>query len=97
MILGALAKGYVADKIVDFLKRIGVEAGLINLGGNVLTFGQASHNPDGYWRIGIQDPQKPRGENALVLKNTERIGCHLWYLRKNPNREWKDLSSYFES
>lgn len=69
--LGALAKGYVADKIVDFLKRIGVEAGLINLGGNVLTFGQAPHNPDGYWRIGIQDPQKPRGENALVLKIRE--------------------------
>ncbi|WP_024408476.1 FAD:protein FMN transferase [Streptococcus suis] len=66
--LGALAKGYVADKIVDFLKRIGVEAGLINLGGNVLTFGQAPHNADGYWRIGIQDPQKLRGENALVLK-----------------------------
>ncbi|MCK4029254.1 FAD:protein FMN transferase [Streptococcus iners] len=66
--LGALAKGYVADRIVDFLKRIGVEAGLINLGGNVLTFGQAPHNPDGCWRIGIQDPQKARGENALVLK-----------------------------
>ncbi|CYU41852.1 FAD:protein FMN transferase [Streptococcus suis] len=66
--LGALAKGYVADKIVDFLKRIGVAAGLINLGGNVLTFGQAPHNPDGCWRIGIQDPQKKRGENALVLK-----------------------------
>ncbi len=66
--LGALAKGYVADKIVDFLKRIGVEAGLINLGGNILTFGQAPHNPDGCWRIGIQDPQKTRGENALVLK-----------------------------
>ncbi|HFI0036677.1 TPA: FAD:protein FMN transferase [Streptococcus suis] len=65
--LGALAKGYVADKIIDFLKRIGVEAGLINLGGNVLTFGQAPHNPDGCWRIGIQDPQKTRGENALVL------------------------------
>lgn len=66
--LGALAKGYVADRIVDFLKRIGVEVGLINLGGNVLMFGQAPHNPDGCWRIGIQDPQKTRGENALVLK-----------------------------
>ncbi|BDD39087.1 FAD:protein FMN transferase [Streptococcus ruminantium] len=66
--LGALAKGYVADRIVEFLKRMDVVAGLINLGGNVLTFGQAPHNPDGYWRIGIQDPQKVRGENALVLK-----------------------------
>ncbi|MFX3845522.1 FAD:protein FMN transferase, partial [Streptococcus suis] len=66
--LGAMSKGYVAYKIVDFLKRTGVEDGLINLGGNVLTLGQDPHNADGYWRIGIQDHQKPRGENALVLK-----------------------------
>lgn len=39
--LGALAKGYIADKIVEHLKRMGVTAGLINLGGNVLSFGQA--------------------------------------------------------
>ncbi len=66
--LGALAKGYVADRIVEFLQRMGVGAGLINLGGNVRTFGQAAHNPDGFWRIGIQDPQKSRGENSLILK-----------------------------
>lgn len=66
--LGALAKGYVADRIIDFLKRMGVGTGLINLGGNVMTFGQAPHNLDGFWRIGIQDPQKAQGEDALVLK-----------------------------
>lgn len=66
--LGALAKGYVADRIVDFLKNMGVSAGLINLGGNVKTFGQALHHPDGLWRIGIQDPRKERGQNVLVLK-----------------------------
>lgn len=66
--LGALAKGYIADKIVDFLKKIGVQQGLINLGGNVLTFGQASQNEDNLWRIGIQHPRLPRGNNIAVLK-----------------------------
>lgn len=66
--LGALAKGYVADRIVEFLERMGVTAGLINLGGNVKTFGQAPHNPDGNWLIGIQDPGKERGQNILVLQ-----------------------------
>ncbi|HEL2057147.1 TPA: FAD:protein FMN transferase [Streptococcus suis] len=66
--LGALAKGYIADKIVAFLKGMGAQAGLINLGGNVLTFGQPPHQVDGLWRIGIQHPKLPRGNNALVLK-----------------------------
>ncbi|HFI0234819.1 TPA: FAD:protein FMN transferase [Streptococcus suis] len=66
--LGALAKGYIADKIVAFLKGMGAQAGLINLGGNVLTFGQPPHQADGLWRIGIQHPKLPRGNNALVLK-----------------------------
>lgn len=65
--LGALAKGYIADRIVDYLQRAGVSQGLINLGGNVLTFGEASHNEDGLWRIGIQDPTKERGNNLAVL------------------------------
>ncbi|MFC3932808.1 FAD:protein FMN transferase [Streptococcus dentapri] len=65
--LGALAKGYIADRIVAFLKSAQVISGLINLGGNVLTFGPALHNPDLRWRIGIQDPRKPRGHNLSIL------------------------------
>ncbi|TCD46214.1 FAD:protein FMN transferase [Streptococcus sp. X16XC17] len=69
--LGALAKGYIADRVVDFLKRVGIQQGLINLGGNVLTFGKASHNEDGLWRIGIQNPTMPRGNNIAVIKTGE--------------------------
>lgn len=66
--LGALAKGYIADRIVEHLERVGVSRGLINLGGNVLTFGPASHNVDGLWQIGIQHPKLPRGNNVAILK-----------------------------
>ncbi|WP_252145188.1 FAD:protein FMN transferase [Yokenella regensburgei] len=50
--LGAIAKGYIADRVRDFLRRSGVEEGLINLGGNVLTLG----SPVGEWGIGLKKP-----------------------------------------
>lgn len=66
--LGALAKGFIADKIMEHLKRMGVEAALINLGGNVLAMGRAPHHEDGLWRIGIQHPKLPRGNNVAIVK-----------------------------
>ncbi|OWA35578.1 thiamine biosynthesis protein ApbE [Saccharibacillus sp. O16] len=65
--LGALAKGYFADRIVEGFKRQHAEAGFIDLGGNVLTFGENPASEDGLWRVGIQNPQLPRGNYALVL------------------------------
>lgn len=50
--LGAIAKGYIADRVRDFLQRQGVEQGLINLGGNVQTLG----SPEGGWSIGLKKP-----------------------------------------
>ena len=34
--LGAVAKGYIADKIKEYLIEQGVDSAIINLGGNVL-------------------------------------------------------------
>ena len=52
--LGALVKGYAADRLSAYLKKEGVTSGLINLGGNVLAIGP---KPDGSaWKIGIQKP-----------------------------------------
>lgn len=66
--LGALAKGYFADKLLEYFISQGVQAALIDLGGNVLTYGEAHQREDGYWRIGIQHPMKPRGKFVLALK-----------------------------
>ena len=64
--LGALAKGYIADKLKDFLVEQGVQSGMINLGGNILTIGE---NPTYQrpWRIGIQNPILDRGEHVAVI------------------------------
>lgn len=61
--LGAIAKGYITDRIADFLKARGVESGYLNFGGNVLTIGS---KPDGSdWNIGIQDPLGKRDQNIV--------------------------------
>ncbi|MGM0174910.1 FAD:protein FMN transferase [Enterococcus sp. DIV0800] len=65
--LGALAKGYIADLLVAELQQVGATAGLVNLGGNVLTFGISNHQ-DGLWRIGIRDPNGTESDLARVLK-----------------------------
>lgn len=66
--LGALAKGFIADLIINDFKSMNVSAGLINLGGNVLTYGAAPKHLDGYWRIGIQHPFLSRGNYIATLK-----------------------------
>ena len=64
--LGALAKGYIADKLKEFLVEQGVQSGIIDLGGNILTIGEnpTFHRP---WRIGIQNPVLGRGEHVAVI------------------------------
>lgn len=58
--LGAVAKGYIADKAAEYLKEQGVTRAILNLGGNVVALGS---KPDGReWSIGIQDPEKENGK-----------------------------------
>lgn len=62
--LGGIAKGYAADKIVKVLREHDVPRANINLGGNVLAYGD---RPDGTpWRVGIQDPARADEQNAFA-------------------------------
>lgn len=63
--LGGIAKGYIADRVKDFLAASGSRGGIIDLGGNILVFGD---KPDGSdFRIGIQDPFGGRGSSIGVV------------------------------
>ncbi|GIN72370.1 FAD:protein FMN transferase [Bacillus sp. J14TS2] len=66
--LGALAKGFIADLLIHDLESMNVQAGLINLGGNVMTYGNSPKHEDGYWRVGIQHPSLSRGHYIAILK-----------------------------
>ena len=68
--LGAIAKGYIADKIKEFLISEGIESAVIDLGGNVLCIGT---RPDGEaFRVGIQKPFADRNETVATAGIRDR-------------------------
>lgn len=62
--LGAVAKGYIADKIKEYLISEGVNSALIYLGGNVLCIGEKE---TGAFKIGIEKPFDTDSNPAAVV------------------------------
>ena len=55
--LGAVAKGYTGDAVMEIMRKHHISSAIINLGGNVQTLGS---KPDGSaWTVGITDPYAP--------------------------------------
>ena len=53
--LGGIAKGYVADRLMEYFVRSGVTSAYVNLGGNVKVYG---YKQDGTpWHVGVRDPK----------------------------------------
>lgn len=65
--LGAIAKGYIADIVKDFLYQHGIRHALVNLGGNVQTLGGPQTGPCKHWAIGLQKPFTGRGELIGII------------------------------
>lgn len=65
--LGALAKGYIADKVMAYLVKAGASSAMVNLGGNLLVHGSNPNRDNHLWYVGIQHPDKPRGNHATIL------------------------------
>jgi thiamine biosynthesis lipoprotein len=65
--LGAIAKGYFADKVMELFKENGAVSAMVDMGGNVLVFGE-SPSEGGDWKVGIQNPFLPRGNAAALVK-----------------------------
>ena len=66
--LGGIAKGYIADRIKEYLESRGVKHAILSFGGNIVAIGK---KPDGSdWKVGIQDIDKPTGEHMLVSRNS---------------------------
>lgn len=64
--LGGIAKGYIANKIKEYLTSEGITSGIINLGGNVVCIGKKENGE--LYHIGIQKPFSERGEILKILK-----------------------------
>ena len=63
--LGGIAKGYIADRMREYLRGEGITSGIINLGGNVLTLGEKADGSS--YTIGIQKPFAPSGTSLGTL------------------------------
>lgn len=86
--LGAIAKGYAADRIIEIYKESGIKSAFINIGGNVLTLGR---KPDGLpWSIGIQNPFEQRGKYIGAIKVSDKTvvtsGDYVRYFEKDKIR-----------
>lgn len=68
--LGAIAKGYIADRVKDFLVGQGVEHAVLNLGRNILLIGDKGN--DTPFTVGIQDPGGKEGELAGVVAAADK-------------------------
>ena len=69
--LGGIAKGYIADRMKEYLLSQGIQNGLINLGGNVLAVGPKDADSSSY-NIAIQKPFSEDGEPVASVKITDQ-------------------------
>jgi thiamine biosynthesis lipoprotein len=86
--LGGIAKGYAADRIAEYLRSNNIDSAIINLGGNVYALGAKPNSSP--WKIGIQDPVKPRGTYLGILevksKSVVSSGVYERYFEHNGKR-----------
>ena len=68
--LGAVAKGWIADRLSEDIKAKGINSALLDLGGNIMLIGKRPNLT--LWRIGLQHPALPRGNYFAVLRAADK-------------------------
>lgn len=68
--LGAVAKGFAAEKVAGKMAEI-LPSFSLNAGGNIVV-GQAPGGKTGHWKAGIQNPDKP------IFSDEETQLCTIW-------------------
>jgi FAD:protein FMN transferase len=68
--LGAVAKGYIADRVKELLLTKGIKSAIINLGGNVLCIGNKMTGIP--FKVGVQKPFADRNETVAVMEISDR-------------------------
>lgn len=83
--VGAIAKGYVSDKIKSYLETQGVTSAMINLGGNIELIGSKTDGTD--FTIGVQKPFGEDDETIATVKLSDKAivtsGIYQRYFEKD--------------
>lgn len=76
--LGGIAKGYIADRLLEYFKRNEVYQGIIDLGGNLVVFGDRDYN------VGIKQPFSDTLAASLKVRNKTIVtsGTYERYIKK---------------
>jgi len=78
--LGGIAKGYILEKAYKALRRMGIDNGLIDGGGDVYCWGL---KPDGSkWEVGVTDPLSPSSYIAVLKVSNKAVFTSGDYARK---------------
>lgn len=85
--LGGIAKGFIADRLKDYLTEQGITSAIISLGGNILTIGS---KPDGTpFVIGLQKPFSRQGDTIAAVSVQDQTvvtsGNYERYFEKDGN------------
>ena len=73
--LGAVAKGYIADRAAQLLYENGVQRAILNFGGNVVFLGEKEDGSP--WACGIEDPSEGQAEALIQERGTVgTVSCY---------------------
>lgn len=93
--LGGIAKGYIADRVVEALKNRRVHDALVDLGGNIVIMGRPflAKIPQQQWHVGIRSPKQAplrkeaEGRAAAIARSPHGTDARALGNRKLPNEE----------
>lgn len=94
--LGAIAKGYAADQLVEILNESGVNKAMINIGGNIYAKGKKSETD--FWKIGVQNPFDARGSYMGIVEVKDQTvvtsGIYERFIESEGNKYHHILSPF---
>lgn len=93
--MGAIAKGFIGQKLAERLRAEGAKHALLDLGGNVVTLGEKY--PGRPWHVGLQRPDQERNTYFAVVKAADvsviTSGAYERYMEKEGKRYGHILSA----